>query len=115
MAQPHPNLLLFDLDGTLTDSAPGIFACIRHALRELDLPAPSEPDLRRAVGQRIEVLPIARTAYEEGEMTVTGLLDSARAQLEANLRELELEHLEADAWFRWLYASGQYLGGEEQS
>ncbi len=71
-------------------------------------------DLQRRVEERNEVLPIARTAYEEGEMTVTGLLDAARVQLEANLRELELEHLEADAWFRWRYASGQYLGGEEK-
>ena len=72
-------------------------------------------DLQRGVEERSEVLPIARTAYEEGEMTVTALLDAARAQLEANLRELELEHLGADAWFRWRYASGQYLGGEGQS
>jgi len=69
--------------------------------------------LRGAIGQRREILPIARTAYEEGEMTVTGLLDAARAELNVEIRELELAHLEADAWFRWRYASGQYLGGRE--
>jgi outer membrane protein TolC len=71
-------------------------------------------ELREVAGQRRGILPIARIAYEEGEITVTGLLDAERAELDAALRELELGHLEADAWFRWRYASGQYLGGEEQ-
>lgn len=55
MAQPQPNLLLFDLDGTLTDSAPGIFGCIRHALRELGFAGPAESDLRRAVGPPLHI------------------------------------------------------------
>jgi hypothetical protein len=55
--------------------------------------------------------PIATIAYEEGEITVTGLLDAARAELEARLRELELAWARADAWFRWRHESGRYLGG----
>jgi phosphoglycolate phosphatase len=55
MAPSHPHLLLFDLDGTLTDNAPGIFACIRHALRELGFPAPVESDLRRAIGPPLHI------------------------------------------------------------
>jgi outer membrane protein TolC len=70
-------------------------------------------ELRR-VGEPGELLPIATTAYEEGEITVTGLLDAARAQLDARLRELELEQARADAWFRWRYGSGQYVGGARQ-
>ncbi len=35
-------LCLFDLDGTLIDSEPGITACIRHAFDRLGVPAPSE-------------------------------------------------------------------------
>jgi len=58
-----------------------------------------------------EILPIATTAYEEGEITVTGLLDAARAQLDSRLRELELARAMADAWYRWRYASGRYVGG----
>jgi len=58
-----------------------------------------------------ELLPIAMIAYEEGELTVTGLLDAARAQLDARLRELELAQAMADAWYRWRYASGRYVGG----
>ena len=41
-------LCLFDLDGTLIDSEPGITACIRHALAKLDVPAPA--DLRPWIG-----------------------------------------------------------------
>ena len=32
--------LLFDLDGTLTDSAPGIINCAKHALSQMGLPQP---------------------------------------------------------------------------
>ncbi|EIL91701.1 HAD hydrolase-like protein [Rhodanobacter sp. 115] len=41
-------LCLFDLDGTLIDSEPGITACIRHALAKLGVPAPA--DLRPWIG-----------------------------------------------------------------
>src|SRR5919108_5884094 len=42
--------LFFDLDGTLTDSAPGIVRCIQHALERLDRPAPEADRLRAFVG-----------------------------------------------------------------
>ncbi|MBQ8960622.1 MAG: HAD-IA family hydrolase [Ruminococcus sp.] len=35
-------VLLFDLDGTLTDSAPGIVNCARYALAEMGLPEPED-------------------------------------------------------------------------
>ncbi|GAB3789253.1 HAD hydrolase-like protein [Dyella agri] len=35
-------LCLFDLDGTLIDSEPGITACIRYAFDKLGVPAPTE-------------------------------------------------------------------------
>ncbi|RDS83345.1 HAD hydrolase-like protein [Dyella psychrodurans] len=41
-------LCLFDLDGTLIDSEPGISACIQHALAKLDVPSPD--DLRSWIG-----------------------------------------------------------------
>lgn len=41
-------VLLFDLDGTLTDSAEGILACVRHALRVMGFDDP--PDMMRFVG-----------------------------------------------------------------
>ena len=37
--------ILFDLDGTLTDSKEGIFNCIRYALDTLGVPVPPEQTL----------------------------------------------------------------------
>lgn len=33
--------ILFDLDGTLTDSAPGIMACIRYACEKMGIKCPT--------------------------------------------------------------------------
>jgi phosphoglycolate phosphatase len=42
--------LFFDLDGTLTDSKPGITRCIAHALRGMGHQAPPEQELGWCVG-----------------------------------------------------------------
>ena len=42
--------ILFDLDGTLTDSAPGILHSVEHACRKLGLEIPGEETLRRFLG-----------------------------------------------------------------
>jgi phosphoglycolate phosphatase len=47
-------LVLFDLDGTLVDSSPGIFSSVRHAARELGLPAPTDAQLRAMVGPPLQ-------------------------------------------------------------
>ena len=44
------DVILFDLDGTLTDSAPGILNSVRYACRKLGLPVPGEETLRRFLG-----------------------------------------------------------------
>lgn len=51
--------LFFDLDGTLTDPAPGITACLAYALRQLGHAAPSTGELRRYIG------PPLREAFAE--------------------------------------------------
>lgn len=43
-------IVLFDLDGTLTDSAPGIVAGFRHALASVGAPEPSAAVLAKVVG-----------------------------------------------------------------
>ena len=43
-------IILFDLDGTLTDSAPGILNSVRYACRKLGLPIPGEETPRRFLG-----------------------------------------------------------------
>lgn len=42
--------VIFDLDGTLTDSRPGIFACTEYALKKMGLPVPPEATLSRFLG-----------------------------------------------------------------
>ena len=42
--------VLLDLDGTLTDSAPGITRSLQHALREMGVASPGEDALRRYLG-----------------------------------------------------------------
>lgn len=42
--------VLFDLDGTLTDSSPGIFNCVKHALSLLERDIPDETVLRKFLG-----------------------------------------------------------------
>lgn len=51
--------LLFDLDGTLTDSGTGITRCLQHALLSLGRPVPPVEVLRRYVGP-----PLQRTFAE---------------------------------------------------
>jgi phosphoglycolate phosphatase len=47
-------LVLFDMDGTLVDSTPGIWASIRVAAAELGLPEPTRGQLRSMVGPPLE-------------------------------------------------------------
>lgn len=47
---PQPNAVLFDLDGTLTDSFPGITNCFRYALEKLGEPVPTPEALSWCVG-----------------------------------------------------------------
>jgi phosphoglycolate phosphatase len=57
-------VLLFDLDGTLVDSAVGIGRCATHAFVSLGEPAPDEPTLRSWIGPplRESFLPLLRDA-----------------------------------------------------
>lgn len=42
--------VIFDLDGTLTDSKPGIYACIQYALNKLGRPVPPDEVLQKFLG-----------------------------------------------------------------
>lgn len=68
-----PQTLLFDLDGTLTDSAPGIIRCIAHALESHGFPVASEARLRACVG------PPLRASFHE----LTGSEDALDSLIEA--------------------------------
>jgi phosphoglycolate phosphatase len=58
--------VLFDLDGTLTDSAPGIVASLQHALLAEGLDVPAEEILLGAIGPPFEVgLPLLGVPTEQ--------------------------------------------------
>ena len=48
--QPSAEFILFDLDGTLVDPAPGITDSVRYALNELDYDVPPSRDLHWVIG-----------------------------------------------------------------
>lgn len=50
-----PDLVIFDLDGTLTDSAEGIVSSFRHALGEVGAPVPDGDLAGRIVGPPMHV------------------------------------------------------------
>jgi phosphoglycolate phosphatase len=82
--------ILFDLDGTLTDSRPGILACIKHALEKLGEPAPGDQELQRFIGPPLrdafafllrahegaECVTAAIAAYRE-RFTATGMFENS--------------------------------------
>lgn len=43
-------IILFDLDGTLTDSGEGIFSCAEAVLRHFGLPVPTRQEMRCMIG-----------------------------------------------------------------
>ena len=49
-------LILFDLDGTLTDSAPGITRCVQYALTYLGKPRYSPEELNCFLGPPLHCL-----------------------------------------------------------
>jgi phosphoglycolate phosphatase-like HAD superfamily hydrolase len=55
LSTAYPELVLFDLDGTLTDSATGIVASFRHALGEIGAPVPTGDLVSRIVGPPMHV------------------------------------------------------------
>jgi phosphoglycolate phosphatase len=76
-------LVLFDLDGTLIDSTPGIWASVRHAVRRLALSDPTHEQLMAMVGPPLQ----------EGFQDVLGLAPEDVGEAVAAYRE----HYAADA------------------
>ena len=52
---PKYDLAVFDLDGTLLDSAPGILAAAEYAIAEMGYPVPDKATLATFIGPPIEV------------------------------------------------------------
>jgi len=80
--------VLLDLDGTLTDSGPGITRCIVHALERLGHPAPAPARLREWIGPPLadsfrsffgagheHLVPQAIAAYQE-RFSMVGMFEN---------------------------------------
>lgn len=76
---PAP-LVLLDLDGTLSDSAPGILGSARAAFAALGLPEPSEADIHRFVGPPLVV---SFPAFGVPQPRVSEAIAAYRAEFEA--------------------------------
>ena len=68
--------VLFDLDGTLTDSAPGITNAIAYALREHGMAVPPREALYRFIGPPL--VPSFQEAYGLDEPAARRLLETFR-------------------------------------
>jgi phosphoglycolate phosphatase len=55
MAVTRDRVVLFDLDGTLTDSAPGIVNCVRYALDDMGIAHPDDETMRTFLGPPLAV------------------------------------------------------------
>jgi phosphoglycolate phosphatase len=79
-----PKLVLFDLDGTLVDSAPDIAAALNAALAELGQPTYPLPTVKTYVGDGAAKL-VERAAAPAPEVDQALLLERFKAQYAANM------------------------------
>jgi phosphoglycolate phosphatase len=82
-----PHGIVFDLDGTLTDSKPGLFASLRHMHAVLEWEQPTDEALQAWLGP-----PVAQSLQEAGhdEETIERALSAFRDRLETGLLESSL-------------------------
>ncbi|WP_067651410.1 HAD hydrolase-like protein [Dokdonella koreensis] len=78
----RPAVVLFDLDGTLVDSEPGIAACVAYALERLGVPLPSREALRDWIG------PPLRQSF-------AGVLDADEARIEQTVAAYRERYVES--------------------
>lgn len=71
LSATRPHLVLFDLDGTLTDSAAGIVASFRHALTEVGAPIPDGDLVARIVGPPMHLTLRALCPGDQGDAAFT--------------------------------------------
>lgn len=67
--------LIFDLDGTLVDSLPGIAHSLNHALKTHGLPEHPQQIIRSFVGNGLEML-VERAAPEADEQQLASIVDA---------------------------------------
>ena len=60
--------ILFDLDGTLTDSKEGVFNCLRYTLEKMGRPIPGEDVLRKFIGPPLQDSYARYCGFDAGEI-----------------------------------------------
>ena len=74
----HPfDLIIFDFDGTLADSAPGICACMAAAFNSFGLPGPTMADVRPTIGLTLEES-IRQLTARHGRVDITAVARAYR-------------------------------------
>ncbi|MFO1435516.1 MAG: phosphoglycolate phosphatase [Gammaproteobacteria bacterium] len=82
MMSQTPEMMLFDLDGTLVDSVPDLAYCVNIMLGELSQPAASEDEVRHWVGNGAErLVKRALTRSMDGEPDDAVLMKRALSRL----------------------------------
>ena len=74
---------IFDLDGTLVDSLPGIAASLNHALSACGLPCHDEKCVRTFIGDGAEML-VRRAVGVDGEDFISHVLEKFREHYAVN-------------------------------
>lgn len=74
--------LAFDLDGTLTDSAPGLTSAVDGALTELNLPAAGVERVSTWIGNGADILIERALTWALGQAPKSGQLSDARVLLD---------------------------------
>ncbi|HEX5121710.1 MAG TPA: HAD hydrolase-like protein, partial [Rhodanobacteraceae bacterium] len=80
MTDASRRLVLFDLDGTLIDSEPGITACLAHAFERIGAPLPAREVLRTWIGPPFrQTFP---TVLGDDEARIVAAIDHYRDRFE---------------------------------
>ena len=77
---PVIRALVFDLDGTLVESLPGIATALNRALEKLGLPTHSLENIRRFIGRGVAVLAAEALPKNPTEAQIEQLADAFRAE-----------------------------------
>lgn len=70
--------VIFDLDGTIAQSAPGVFQCVIEALERMNKPIPNEQTLRKFIGPALchSFMHFCNMTQEEADIGVAHFRDA---------------------------------------
>ena len=72
--------VLFDLDGTLVDTAPDLMLAHNHVMKKFGYPTKSLDELKRAVGQGAGVM-IGRSIWSQAKKELTSINEKIKNEM----------------------------------